>query len=132
MTLELFLNLVWLGIACATCGAFVSWLRQQPRGHRDRKVHVALALVCGIALLFPIISVTDDLHSDAAALEDWTSARRTSQIVIQPIVVVPVVNTAEQIAHELSACVGVLVVAPPALAASSFSTASSLRAPPRS
>ena len=132
MTLELFLNLVWLGLACATCGAFLSWSRQQPRGHSDRKVHVALALVCGVALLFPIISVTDDLHSDAAALEDWTSARRTSQIVIQPIVVVPVVNTAEQIAHELSACVGVLVVAPPALAASSFSTASSLRAPPRS
>jgi hypothetical protein len=131
VTLELFLNLAWLGIACAAYGAFAFWLARQPEGDRDKKLHIALALACGIALLFPIISVTDDLHSDAAALEEVSSARRTSLIDSQPIAV-PVMNTAEQIAHELSVCVGVIVVAPPAVAASSFATASSLRAPPRS
>ena len=131
MTLEIFLNLAWLILACAAYGKFAFWCARQPRGRRDKKVLIALAVTCAVALLFPIISVTDDLHSDATALEESTSARRTS-LIASPQIAVPIVNTAEQIAHQMSLCVGVLVVAPPAAAASSFATASALRGPPQS
>jgi hypothetical protein len=59
--MELTLNLIWVMTAAA---AFVV----VPR----RSVRVTIALVCGLALLFPIISASDDLNAvrtfnDAAA-----------------------------------------------------------------
>jgi len=51
--MELTLNLIWIAVAAA---AFVA----APR----RSFHVTIALVCGLALLFPIISASDDLNAD--------------------------------------------------------------------
>jgi hypothetical protein len=51
--MELTLNLIWMAIAAA---AFVA----APR----RSMRVSIALVCGLALLFPVISVSDDLNAD--------------------------------------------------------------------
>lgn len=54
---ELILNVAWLAIAI---GAFAL----APR--RDRRTVAALALL--VALLFPIVSVSDDLYADSATL----------------------------------------------------------------
>jgi hypothetical protein len=55
---ELILNLLWAAIAIIA-------VVLAPR--RDR--HTLVALTCIIALLFPIISVSDDLHADATLFE---------------------------------------------------------------
>ena len=57
--MELFLNLLWLLIAAAA-------LVGAPR----RSGHILLALVCALALLFPIVSVSDDLIPGRDALEE--------------------------------------------------------------
>jgi hypothetical protein len=55
--MELFLNLAWIALAAAMCWLF---MRYAPRERGDRRTQlVALALV--ILILFPVISVTDDL-----------------------------------------------------------------------
>ena len=79
-TMELALNLTWLLIAVATAVAFGVWSARLPDDARARRVRwsVGLALVCVVALLFPIISVTDDLAPDASALEEWSATRRVA------------------------------------------------------
>ena len=51
--MEDFLNILWLVIAVAA-------LLTAPRRPR----HAWLALICGLVLLFPIISVSDDMNAD--------------------------------------------------------------------
>ncbi len=48
--MELFLNLLWLAIGVAA-------LLTAPR----RSMHVSMAIACALTLLFPIVSVSDDL-----------------------------------------------------------------------
>jgi hypothetical protein len=57
--MENFLNLLWIGIALAA-------LFTAPR----RSARVSLALGCALALLFPIVSVSDDLLTDRDAFEE--------------------------------------------------------------
>ncbi len=57
--MELFLNLLWLTIAVVA-------LITVPR----RTGHSLLALGCALALLFPIVSVSDDLLTDREAFEE--------------------------------------------------------------
>jgi hypothetical protein len=78
--MELALNLTWLFIAVATAVAFSIWSAQLPEGARSRSLRrtAGLALVCVVVLLFPIISVTDDLAPDTSALEEWSSMRRVA------------------------------------------------------
>ena len=55
--MELALNLGWMVLTALMCGL---WLRYGPREGADRRMQlVALALV--ILILFPVISVTDDI-----------------------------------------------------------------------
>lgn len=56
--IETVLNLIWCAIAV---GAFAVTPRRNGRA--------LVALACAIALLFPIISITDDLSADATTLE---------------------------------------------------------------
>jgi hypothetical protein len=51
--MELILNLIWLAVAGA---AFMLAPRRSRR--------TTIAVVCGLALLFPIISATDDFNTD--------------------------------------------------------------------
>jgi hypothetical protein len=71
--MELLLNLVW---ALITCGAFVFLL---PRSRGGRAAVIGLA--CVAALLFPIISVSDDLSVARDAWEEATSIRRVSAML---------------------------------------------------
>jgi len=60
--LELILNLVWAGIATAL---LVLWRRFGFA--KGRRAAIALlALVCVICILFPIVSMTDDLNASPA------------------------------------------------------------------
>jgi choline-glycine betaine transporter len=66
--MEVFLNAVW--VLVASLGA-LSWhiLGQRPQpGRRERLALTALA--CALVLLFPIISVTDDLRAEQTPVED--------------------------------------------------------------
>jgi hypothetical protein len=77
--LELFLNLVWLLTAA---GSFVWWRRRfispGPERRQARRNRVrALALLCALAVYFPVISVSDDLHVQIAVIEDSSGSRRS-------------------------------------------------------
>ncbi len=93
--MELLLNLIWLAVVLGTTVMFALWMA---RGGCDgrRTWLVATALVCVLALLFPIISITDDLHWSATRAEEVRRASTvslTSVIVsfVLPLVVVGVV-----------------------------------------
>ncbi|HJX85132.1 MAG TPA: hypothetical protein VJ723_12385 [Candidatus Angelobacter sp.] len=65
--MELILNLVWLGVCI--CLLIVSGpLLKKPAAGQARGVTV-VALVCLMCLLFPAISITDDLQDNPALVE---------------------------------------------------------------
>ena len=70
-SMELLLNTIWLLLAIAT---FLLWVPRKARSapaDRDPSSFVAvLALACALVLLFPAISLTDDLHAEQATMED--------------------------------------------------------------
>jgi len=57
--MELFVNLLWLAIAITALWS----VRKQPR-------RVQFAVGCAVVLLFPIVSVSDDLLADHALYDD--------------------------------------------------------------
>ena len=81
--METILNLVWLGVTVA-----VLWLwhfrwkgaRRKP-GHDVRLE--AVAMICILALLFPVISLTDDLHPEVIPVEASASKRSLSLLAAQ-------------------------------------------------
>lgn len=92
--MELLLNIVWLLLGLAAFARCATWASGQP--DRKRVVAVALATSCVVALLFPIISITDDLHDSVAVLEESATLRRTGA------------GTALQHVPQLAAAVAVL------------------------
>jgi hypothetical protein len=65
--LELILNIVWAGIAAAL---LLFWSRPRVTRAGARRSGVALlALLCVICILFPIVSMTDDLNASPAEPE---------------------------------------------------------------
>ena len=74
--MEVLLNLAWLLVAT---GAIVLWLRQSGRtastGRRGLLLQ-SVALACALAVLFPAISATDDLHATQLAVEASDVARK--------------------------------------------------------
>jgi hypothetical protein len=75
--MELSCNLLWLLIALAS---FAWWRRvvgiRRGARSRVRKALPLVALVCALAILFPTISVTDNLHPKLFVAEDGASSRR--------------------------------------------------------
>jgi hypothetical protein len=137
--MELVLNLVWVLTAIGIFGAYGAWAARAPKGvvSQRRKRHIGLALVCVVALLFPIISMTDDMATDAAALAEWTSARRTALIVASVVLnailcaVTPVAVMVAQPGRSVHlACVGLVAIALLSILSPSITTVWSFRAPP--
>jgi hypothetical protein len=68
--MEVLLNIIWVLVAM---GAFLFW-QAQVEGAARRREHNSryrfLALTVALVLLFPVISLTDDLHAEQAAMED--------------------------------------------------------------
>jgi len=87
--MELILNLAWAVLAAAM---LCSWLRFSPGVGRERQRQlVALAVL--LVILFPVISVTDDLLAGQNPAEPDTSLRRDHGLVtphsILPAVAMP-------------------------------------------
>jgi hypothetical protein len=78
--METFLNLVWLAVTVAGVWLWrFRWTvsRKNPR-HSTRME--AVAVVCVLALLFPVISLTDDLHPETVAV-DAASGKRNAHLI---------------------------------------------------
>ncbi len=66
--MEVFLNSIWLVVAIS---AFLFWqTEREPERREHNRRYRFLALACALVLLFPVISLTDDLHAEQAAMED--------------------------------------------------------------
>ncbi len=79
--MELLLNLFWLLVALASfCVWRVRWSRAgSGRGERGASLRSAISLGCALLVLFPVISLTDDLHAVPAIAEETRSPRRLLQ-----------------------------------------------------
>ena len=71
--LELALNLIWVSLALP---AYLLW---RSKGPRSRSVGGLLVLSCCLALLFPVISATDDLHAMRPEIEESGPGKRSSR-----------------------------------------------------
>jgi EamA domain-containing membrane protein RarD len=73
--MELLLNLVWLLVVAV---AIVSWLyhNHDRSSARPGVLLQVIALACILAVLFPAISATDDLHASQLAVEASDVARK--------------------------------------------------------
>jgi hypothetical protein len=87
-SMELLLNFLWFAIAA---GALLAYLRV-PRVDR-RQFRLGLgALLCVLTLLLPAISISDDLHFEACAVEDSNSTKRLVSAAVHADLVAPVVG----------------------------------------
>ena len=73
--MELALNLAWLIIAIASYARLFRPLASRRTGpaRGPSRCHCAVALSCVLAIFFPVISLTDDLHEMQATLEEPSS-----------------------------------------------------------
>jgi len=71
--MELLLNLLWLMLVVP---ALFIW-RHERESPCQRSTRSLLALACVLVLLFPVISVTDDLHPLQAEMEENSLSKRT-------------------------------------------------------
>jgi hypothetical protein len=69
--MENLLNLVWVVVSV---GLFIAI--------RPKKRHVQIALVCAIALLFPIISASDDMSADRDTVRDAAAITPLALVII--------------------------------------------------
>jgi hypothetical protein len=82
--MEVLLNTIWLLVAI---GAFLFWRpeidtwRPTPRDHKTSFGIAALA--CALVLLFPVISLTDDLHAEQITMEDSSRAVMKARALAQ-------------------------------------------------
>ncbi|HEY1984087.1 MAG TPA: hypothetical protein VGG85_01690 [Terracidiphilus sp.] len=88
--MELLLNLAWLSVAATMVSL---WLRSDFGGRADRGRQL-IAIVVLIAILFPVISVSDDLLAIQNASEVDNILRRDHLVPsdihpVQPILTVP-------------------------------------------
>jgi hypothetical protein len=77
--MELTLNIIWLAIALVAMAAAI---RQR------KKVWIGSALLCVVALLFPIISITDDLRWDVVFAEAAVKRRPNASHQTRPMTAV--------------------------------------------
>jgi len=135
--MELALNLIWLFIAVATAVAFSVWSARLPEGARSRRIRrsAGLALVCVVALLFPIISVTDDLSTDTSALEEWSALRRVAIAITSAQHDLALTTAVDLVSLPLHgpialSCVGLAVIPVLTVLSPSTTTVWSFRGPP--
>jgi hypothetical protein len=79
--METILNLVWLGVALASTALwFLRWsLCKRKLTGRIRAEIIAMG--CAIVLLFPVISLTDDLHPEILAVDAVSGKRNGVSLV---------------------------------------------------
>ncbi len=81
--MEILLNTFWLFV---TIAAFLFWrtgkYRSSLRSRQTTPLGI-LALISALILLFPVISVTDDLHAEMAVMEDGSGAAMKARALSQ-------------------------------------------------
>jgi hypothetical protein len=76
--MELALNLFWVVLSLLALRHWVVRAREAGQRRSDL-LRGVVVLSCILLLLFPIISVTDDLHASSELAEDWTTFARKSK-----------------------------------------------------
>lgn len=72
--MELLLNVFWITFALLTVGL---WWRDALAARTQRaRLTQFVVLVCGLILLFPVISVTDDLHPLRPEMEESNRSKK--------------------------------------------------------
>ena len=71
--MELFLNLVWLSVSLLLA---ITWMRSERRTRKKFEWSTVIALLLLLMLLFPVISITDDLVAINMASEIEHTMRR--------------------------------------------------------
>jgi hypothetical protein len=81
--MELLLNLIWISLAIL---ALLGSLRSR-RLHHTRISYgkSLLALACGVVLLFPVISASDDLHPTEAVMEEASKRVQLTAASLHPV-----------------------------------------------
>jgi hypothetical protein len=80
--MEIVLNLVWVVVALASIAIWkYRWLPSRLHS-RNSALPELVALVCALALLFPSISLTDDLHPEIVAVDASSGKRNGCQILV--------------------------------------------------
>jgi ABC-type uncharacterized transport system permease subunit len=79
--METILNLVWLAVTLAAIWLWRFRWTVSRRNPRHNKRMEAVAMVCALALLFPVISLTDDLHPEIVAV-DAASGKRNACLIV--------------------------------------------------
>jgi hypothetical protein len=84
---ELLFNALWFVIAAV---AVIALLRNRHRVPEQRQLLLHLgALLCAAAILFPSISLSDDLHFEAFIVEDSKSTKRLTPAVAHTNAIAP-------------------------------------------
>lgn len=109
MTAEVVLNLLWLAIAAFAVARLAL--------ARERTWIAVAATLCIVAILFPIVSVTDDFAHDATLIE---AKRLTASVDVVP----------QPQTFVLQVALFLVVVAFTAAARPGFATTLALRGPP--
>jgi len=79
--METFLNLLWLIVTLAALWLWrFRWLVSR-RNPRARVFLEVVAIGCALAVLFPVISLTDDLHPEIVAV-DASSGKRNACVMV--------------------------------------------------
>jgi hypothetical protein len=73
--MELTLNLLWLLLAVPLVALCWHAKQSAPGPRKYRHLHFCMLAVCLLALLFPVVSASDDLNAMRAELEESNSAR---------------------------------------------------------
>jgi hypothetical protein len=76
--MEISLNLLWLGIALISIGI---WIFRWRSASNACAISGAVALGCALILLFPSISVTDDLHPQVVAVDALGGKRNMCRLI---------------------------------------------------
>ena len=79
-SMETILNLVWLGVTVTSIWLWrFRWAASRRNPTHSTRME-AVAMVCVLALLFPVISLTDDLHPETVAV-DAASGKRNACLI---------------------------------------------------
>ncbi len=115
--MEVVLNNLWLLVAI---GAFFYWrpekCRKAPEVPNRSTTFAVVALACALVLLFPVISLTDDLNAEQVAMEDSSRTIMKARVLAQECVRVsrspfmPAVATAAFSADPLHVFLGSVVL----------------------
>jgi hypothetical protein len=74
--MELLLNLFWLTVALLTVGLWWRDARSAGSHPSGRRLSQLVVLSCGLVLLFPVVSVTDDLHPLRPEMEESNRSKK--------------------------------------------------------